>query len=90
MDSTPLEYGLVGGSNEPGYNFRVCPDERPSASQEAYCSIQMVYKIPFACRMRFQKFGRHLLSRWFRTLQPRCHFDTDNEKDSTQHYQKVY
>jgi hypothetical protein len=88
LDSTHLEYGLVGASNEPSNNFQVCPDEWPSAPQETYCSIQTAYKIPSPYRMRSQKFGHHLLSRWFCTLQTRCHSDTANEQDSTQHYQK--
>ena len=44
----------------------------------------------YTFKMTFQKFGHHLWSRWFCTLQMWCHFDTANEKNSTQHDQKVY
>jgi hypothetical protein len=52
MDSTCLEYGLVGGSYDLCNNFWVCPDEWLSASQETYSSIQMVYKIWSACSVK--------------------------------------
>jgi hypothetical protein len=54
----------------------------------------MVYIIPleWKCtfKMRFQKFGHHLWSHCLCTLQTRCHCDTANKKDSTQHDHKLY
>ena len=51
LDSARLEYGLVADSYGHSNNFKVCPDECPTTSQVTHCSIQMVYKILFACRV---------------------------------------